>query len=317
MAENTIPTPPATPRPPLSSPDTKPTPSAARLDALLEQYLDLLDSYTTLRAQLSRQLSDGFLSLARANHTAGSSALGGGRRFGEDGYDERMKASLRVRFEVRSDLGPTEEEELADQVKDCAMTTEAADSSTPDKPPRISIHPYTPALSNLEYEPEPQLAPDEQQHQHHQPKPDTSPPNSPRQPQPPPVGYRNPLTWYTLLPPPILRASQSCFTTAVESSIPALINAAAGLRDLEAEIKRCRTGLGLPGGVEESEKEDEEGKDGNNEKQPGNSSKPITVPSLNSRGLSTSTSPSANKIEELVHRPTVTPGPRSRTLKPE
>ncbi|KAL6251390.1 hypothetical protein RBB50_001599 [Rhinocladiella similis] len=60
-----------------------------RLDDLLASYLTLLDTYTTLRAQLSEEFSSGFYALAQANR---NSTLGPGRRYGEEGYDERMKA---------------------------------------------------------------------------------------------------------------------------------------------------------------------------------------------------------------------------------
>src|SRR5436305_5836411 len=101
MAESTIPPPPQTQRfvAPPSEPKVVPEVSLERLDNLLETYLELLDEYTTLRTQLSKQLSDGFFSLASANHT--SPTLGSGRRYGEEGYDERMKAHRRIVYSTR------------------------------------------------------------------------------------------------------------------------------------------------------------------------------------------------------------------------
>ncbi|EXJ82018.1 hypothetical protein A1O1_08086 [Capronia coronata CBS 617.96] len=64
-----------------------------RLDTLLESYLDMLDTYTRLREQLSQDFSAGFFALAQANR---NSILGPGRRYGEEGYDKRMKALKRV-----------------------------------------------------------------------------------------------------------------------------------------------------------------------------------------------------------------------------
>ncbi|KIW37963.1 uncharacterized protein PV06_09941 [Exophiala oligosperma] len=60
-----------------------------RLDDLLASYLTLLDTYTNLRTQLSKEFSFGFYALAQANRNTN---LGPGRRYGEEGYDERMKA---------------------------------------------------------------------------------------------------------------------------------------------------------------------------------------------------------------------------------
>ena len=88
------------------------------LDNLLVQYLHLLDQYTILREQLSTQLSSGYFSLAQAQR---SCTLGSGRRYGEDCYDERMKAV-----------------QLTDWDKEVAVShaeSEKAATSTPITPP--------------------------------------------------------------------------------------------------------------------------------------------------------------------------------------
>src|SRR5437763_985471 len=77
MTESTVPTPNPT-LPPAPEPSTLnhvPEISLGRLDSLLEAYLDLLDEYTALRTNLSKELSDGFYSLARANHTSPGHSL--------------------------------------------------------------------------------------------------------------------------------------------------------------------------------------------------------------------------------------------------
>ena len=63
----------------------KPTYDLAHLDKLLERYLNLLDTFTTLRHDLSQNLSSGFFSLAQAQR---SSMLPPGQRYGEDMYDQ-------------------------------------------------------------------------------------------------------------------------------------------------------------------------------------------------------------------------------------
>lgn len=78
------------------------------LDKLLERYLHLLDRHQKLQESLGKQLSSvsssslslpkhatnygiqGFFQLAHANYVSP------GRRFGEDFYDERMKATRRL-----------------------------------------------------------------------------------------------------------------------------------------------------------------------------------------------------------------------------
>jgi len=72
------------------------------LDTLLEQYLTLLDTYTSLREELSKQFSSGFFNLASAQRNA-SSTLGAGRRYGEEGYDGRMKALRRMQVRATRD----------------------------------------------------------------------------------------------------------------------------------------------------------------------------------------------------------------------
>ncbi|RAO72796.1 uncharacterized protein BHQ10_008808 [Talaromyces amestolkiae] len=62
------------------------------LDNLLERYLHLLDTHQKLQESLGKQLSSGFFQLAHANYVSP------GRRFGEDFYDERMKATRRLNF---------------------------------------------------------------------------------------------------------------------------------------------------------------------------------------------------------------------------
>ncbi|KAF7508902.1 hypothetical protein GJ744_008611 [Endocarpon pusillum] len=97
-----LPTPPGSSSSSSSSPSATNAPEASdaisRLDALLEIYLDRLDRYQRLREELSQNFSAGFLSLAYANR---SGNLGSGRRYGEEGYDARMKAGRRVRIQTK------------------------------------------------------------------------------------------------------------------------------------------------------------------------------------------------------------------------
>lgn len=62
-----------------------------RLDDLWESYLTLLDGYTKAQDDIKKHLNSGFLSLAKAQSSAPL-----GRRYGQDWYDERMKAEKRV-----------------------------------------------------------------------------------------------------------------------------------------------------------------------------------------------------------------------------
>src|SRR5690349_4425392 len=80
--------------------DRKSDALAAQLDGLLAQYLELLDQYTRLRDDLSKTFSSGFFSLAQAQR---ATTLGAGRRYGQDCYDQRMKAQRRVVWHKHED----------------------------------------------------------------------------------------------------------------------------------------------------------------------------------------------------------------------
>ena len=260
MTEPTIPTPPQTPpsNVPPSSPDPLPSISLARLDSLLETYLDFLDQYTTLRTQLSKQFSDGFFALARANHT--SPSLGGGRRFGGDGYDERMKAQRRVVYTVEdsrggSDAHRDESEEIGRDGDQVAALTACRVSIQKTKHSSPSEETSTGSAEQADYDDTPD---------HSSTGASSTPPISSPTPtkrdssskasteakakRPP--SHRDPLNWYGILVPQALRQAQACFTAGVETSIPQLLNTSAAMRELETSISKLRVELGLQPGLE-------------------------------------------------------------------
>ena len=260
MTEPTIPTPPQTPPSaiPPSKPDPLPSTSLARLDSLLETYLDFLDQYTTLRTQLSKQFSDGFFALARANHT--STSLGGGRRYGGDGYDERMKAQRRVVYSVEesrggSDANRDEAEEMGrdgDQVAalpSCQISIQKTKHSSPSDETSTGS---TEQADDVD-------APDHSSTGDSTTAPGSSPTPSKRDSSsetrakaklPLPPSNRDPLNWYGILVPQPLRQAQACFTIGVETSIPQLLNTSAAMRELETCISKLRVELGLQPGLE-------------------------------------------------------------------
>jgi vacuolar-type H+-ATPase subunit D/Vma8 len=67
------------------------------LDPLIRQYLERLDQYQQLQAVLSSELSQGYMDIARANYSTSTSASGL-RRFGQDQYDERVKAAKKIKI---------------------------------------------------------------------------------------------------------------------------------------------------------------------------------------------------------------------------
>ncbi len=212
----------------------------ARLDAVLEIYLDRLDAYQTLREQLSKNFSTGFLSLANANRT---SNLGSGRRYGEEGYDERMKAGGRLRIHARGEEaveGPSQKhiENGRQSIPNSKpkttpymieqFNTSKVDSDNPVR----SLDPTkttTPALSHT---------PDSWPPTSDSKAPDPKPKSNPKKPL-------NPLNWYGLLVPPALRSAQTSFTYAVEDQVPQLLNVQCEMAHLEVQIKHLREEAGL------------------------------------------------------------------------
>jgi hypothetical protein len=265
MAESTISTPPQTPLSVASPSEPKVAPevSLERLDSLLETYLELLDGYTTLRAQLSKQFSDGFFSLARANHT--SPTLGSGRRYGEEGYDERMKAHRRIMYSTKDskrdeNWSTTEDGKVGSPVRsqrlelsDLKADTSPAykmsiqKSSSSDKTDTNKQRVANAALQNDEPTSSPFV---------NGPPTITKSASSSTKTKPTPSN-RDPLNWYGILIPPPLRQAQASFISAVESSVPQLLNTSASMHDLETRITKLRIELGLRPGPDAHQNIDE------------------------------------------------------------
>lgn len=199
---------------------------AAKLDALLEQYLELLDKYSVLREELSRTFSNGFFSLAQAQR---NSSLGAGRRYGPDFYDERMKARRRTEINAEDDdprfsVRMEERKPTPQQQAENPENQENGDNegTTEKEGQRTKEEAEDGITTRDELTSERQKA---KQRVKQQP------------------GHRDPLTWFGLLVPPALRQTQSHFSQAVETFIPALSSLDATMRRLEEQIWACRREL--------------------------------------------------------------------------
>jgi hypothetical protein len=216
------------------------------LDELWENYLELLDQYTKAQDEIKKHLNSGFLSLAKAQSSASL-----GRRYGKDWYDERMKASRKARV-LSAPVDGTEDSVSAD--------LQSLSLSALPRGPTIQITHSKENISKTESKE------DESEQQQQQP----SPPGTPEpQSQPDQDEERkpnqtedskptNPLRWYGVLVPPELKRAQSSFSAMLENSsapdepvneigsdytkspIADAVNAARGLRDIEAEIRKTR-----------------------------------------------------------------------------
>lgn len=213
------------------------------LDELWESYLELLDQYTKAQDEIKKHLNSGFLSLAKAQSSASL-----GRRYGQDWYDERMKASRKAQVLSASvdDAGDSlsadvqnlnisiTHNELNDRSTQSAEKTSDAESKEKEPKQQQPSPPGTP-------EPEAHLDEEEEK------KPDQTEDSKPI----------NPLRWYGVLVPPELKRAQSAFSAVLEDSstsdepdatstvrskspIADAVNAARALRDIEVEIRKTR-----------------------------------------------------------------------------
>ncbi|KAJ9390814.1 hypothetical protein DTO063F5_1258 [Paecilomyces variotii] len=221
------------------------------LDSLLEQYLQLLHRHQTLHAQLGNQLSSGFFSLAQANYSSP------GRRYGQDYYDERMKATRRISVKPpanREDksLEPEETEDTGSSSQSYMfkIKTTLADYETEEEKPKsetaISGENAESSESALnpgsgetaEDRTETPSTPGESEEG--APSKNSSSSTAPKRALPSP----DPLRWYGVLVPPSLRSAQRSFVTATES-MSELASIATEIRNVEERVFKLRCRLGL------------------------------------------------------------------------
>jgi hypothetical protein len=234
-----------TPEPEISSSKTDPSVGELEdhLDELWESYLTLLDQYTKAQDEIKKHFNSGFLSLAKAQSSASL-----GRRYGQDWYDERMKASRKARV-LSASVDDTEDSVGAD--------LQRLSISAVPRGPTIQVMHSEEKKSKSESE----IKEEESKQQQQQP----SPPGTPEPESKPKEDEEtksdqseeskptNPLRWYGVLVPPELRRAQSAFTAATGGSsapeesdetcngpIADAVNAARGMRDIEAEIRKIR-----------------------------------------------------------------------------
>ena len=222
-----------------------------RLDELWESYLTLLDGYTKAQDEIKKHLNSGFLSLAKAQSSAPL-----GRRYGQDWYDERMKAERRVRVSVNT--AETSDDTIAAGIQNLRISL--ADNSTKAEPKDAANEPTVRGeMSQPTQQPSPPGTPDPEAREEttedaetEDAKIDDTKTEEAEKAKP-----VNPLRWYGVLVPPELRKAQSAFsamlgnpTDAGEqdhatcdyeiSPIVLAVNAARGLREVEGEIRKIR-----------------------------------------------------------------------------
>lgn len=242
--------------PPSQDPNDVQDPLSQHLDALLASYLELLDTYTQLRAQLSQGFSSGFLSLAQANR---NSTLGPGRRYGEEGYDERMKALRTVSIEQRGSTSTSSRGTLEGTDQSGGDEDTFQGSSAEGEGPKRQSQNQLPTKSTLS---EPRAAITKQKQDDQGTQNDPLLPQDPSNPNPlhgvsqpshcytygtttSPTPSKDPLKWYGILVPPSLRQCQTNFHNAVTSTIPDILTTGSAMQSLEAQIWHVRREMGI------------------------------------------------------------------------
>ncbi|KAL2009154.1 hypothetical protein VTN00DRAFT_7348 [Thermoascus crustaceus] len=255
-----IPTPPPS-RHVSEAPEASPKPAGPSsdllqsLDVLLERYLQLLDHYEKLQAKLGKQLSLGFFSLAQANYFSSP-----GRRYGEDYYDERMKATRKISLQKLSrsasfDGTPGTDLESRKSNRPCSYgysfkiepgssdhaTEEVKDGNGTTEPPMTS--PQTQPLdSGTGHQIVDGIKPSSASQE-----PAMMEPISSSEPASPKKTFRpsDPISWYGVLVPPSLRSAQKSFTVAVEECVPELASIMTEMREVEGKVNELRSKIGL------------------------------------------------------------------------
>lgn len=212
-----------------------------RLDELWESYLALLDDYTKAQNAIKIHLNSGFLSLAKAQSSAPL-----GRRYGQDWYDERMKAERRVH--VSSDASETSDDAITASLQRLSISL-VQDPKKPKSEEHTEDSIVECETPQPTQQPSPPGTPEPETRQ--EPTNDKKP-EEPEKPKP-----VNPLRWYGILVPHELRKAQSAFSAVVgnplhdgepddatrdagNSPIIDAVNAARALREIEGEIRKLR-----------------------------------------------------------------------------
>ncbi|KAL7898551.1 hypothetical protein HDV63DRAFT_355266 [Trichoderma sp. SZMC 28014] len=196
------------------------------IDSLLERYLSLIDEYSRLREDLTKLQTGVYQNIARANFTSER-----GMRYGQDHYDERMRALRVLDIELAEDNVPNFTMKNVDPPVDGAAgdadkSQEEAEKSNDSKQDETEKE-ETADTTNVRETPadhtEEQLNDKEKDEENKAKKP-----------------THNPLHWFGILAPQPLRTAQALSIQAVEEAIPRLVSVNAEMEHVEIEIRRAK-----------------------------------------------------------------------------
>lgn len=196
------------------------------IDSLLERYLSLIDEYSRLREDLTKLQTGVYQNIARANFTSER-----GMRYGQDHYDERMRALRVLNIELAADNVPNFTMKSVDPPVDGAAgdddkSQEEAEKGTDSKEDETEKE-ETADTTNVH-----EIPTDRSEEQQIDKEKDEK--NKAKKPN------HNPLHWFGLLAPQPLRTAQTLSIQAVEEAIPRLVSVNAEMEHVEIEIRRAK-----------------------------------------------------------------------------
>ncbi|KAM0515800.1 hypothetical protein ACHAPE_005879 [Trichoderma viride] len=197
------------------------------IDSLLERYLSLIDEYSRLREELTKLQTGVYQNIARANFTGER-----GMRYGQDHYDERMRALTVLDIELAEDNVPNFTIKNLDHPVDGAAgdddkKQEEAEKRNDSLKEEETDKEETADITNAQENP----ADSTEEHQNDQKKRDEKKAKKPN---------HNPLHWFGILAPQPLRTAQTLSVQAVQEAIPRLVSVNAEMEHVEIEIRRAR-----------------------------------------------------------------------------
>lgn len=148
-------------------------------------------------------------------------------RYGQHYYDDRMQAGRHVLAKPTNN----DEQKLVLSVKQNGIA-EAFDATTEKRAKQVPTPPSAPPDETLKdhcIDPDSQTDPMTEGH-----ITDTTATKEAKEPA------RDPLRWFGILIPPVLKQSQQSFSSAVDGPVCAAVNSSRSMRDVEVEIRKLR-----------------------------------------------------------------------------
>ncbi|KAK4966197.1 hypothetical protein LTR42_011358 [Elasticomyces elasticus] len=193
-----------------------------QLDRLWVEYLTFLDQYQAAQGNLKKQLSAGHFSLTQANFKSPNR-----RPYGQDYYDNRMKASRRYKIAPQDQTSLSMRFKVIDTTSS-AKLAESAESAEKD------------AASEPQQQPSPPSTPTPDGYENLEKSTPTAEANTEEPAEDATASSHDPLRWFGILLPRELRSAQTSFCTVIEGPVESAANAIRGMRETEAKISKLR-----------------------------------------------------------------------------